>query len=36
MYIILRGTGLHVMNAFPENPSGQEHVGIWFTTTQLA
>jgi hypothetical protein len=36
VYIILRGTGLQLMNEFPEYPSGQEHVGIWFTTTQAA
>jgi hypothetical protein len=36
MHIILRGTELQLMNGFPENPSGQEQVGIWFTTTQVA
>jgi len=36
MHIILPGTGLQLMNGFPENPSGQEHVCIWFTTIQVA
>jgi hypothetical protein len=36
MCIILRGTGLQLMNGFPEYPSGQEHVGTWFTTTHVA
>lgn len=36
VYIILRGTRLQLMNGFPEYPSGQEHVAIWFTTAQVA